>query len=117
MTTTHQDHYWHAGDDWQINATLLDANGAPFDLTSEAVVIKWNLYSEAGVSVLDEGDASIVATDPEAGICAIHVPAVKTSPLAEGRYTDMIRIVSTGMTSTLNYGGVWVTVDPWQATV
>ena len=27
----------------------------------------------------------------------------------------MIRIVSTGMTSTLNYGGVWVTVDPWPA--
>ena len=32
MTTTHETVNWTAGDDWQINATLLDETGTPFNL-------------------------------------------------------------------------------------
>jgi hypothetical protein len=114
MTTPHQQYYWIGGDDWQINATLLDRLGVPFDLggTTE---IKFALINEAGVRVLDEADCDIVVIDAAAGQCAIHIPAVATTTIATGRYTDMIGVKSDGMMSTLAYGLYWVTADPWAA--
>lgn len=112
--STHQDYYWTAGDDWQINATLIDNSGAPFDL-SGTPDIKWAFVTEAGDTVLTEADADITVTDAPAGRCAIVVLAAKTSPLIEGRYTDMIRINYGGVPSTLSHGLNWVTADPWAA--
>jgi hypothetical protein len=37
---------------------------------------------------------------------------VKTSPLPAARYTDQIRIVYGGITSTLAYGNNWVVASP-----
>ena len=111
MTTTHQLHQWHAGDDWQINATLLDSAGAPFNIAGTPN-IKWSLINEAGQKVLTEADGTVVVVDGPAGKCAIQVPAVKTSPLPAGRYTDQIRIVYGGITSTLAYGNNWVVASP-----
>jgi hypothetical protein len=111
--TTHAQHYWFAGDDWQINAKLIDYTGAPFDLTG-APDIRWALMTEAGQTVLTEDDVNIIVIgEPTEGNCAIQVPAVKTSPLVEGQYNDKIRIVYAGIASTLAYGLVWVTADPW----
>jgi hypothetical protein len=110
--STHEDYYWTAGDDWQINATLLDYTGAPFDLSGTTQVC-WSLKSEAGDTVLTEDDVNIIVVDPTAGQCAIQVPGEMSSPLIEGRYTDMIRIVYAGTTSTLSHGLNWVTADPW----
>ena len=60
--STHEDYYWTAGDDWQINATLLDYAGAPFDL-SGTPDIRWALITEAGETVLTEADIDIVVMD------------------------------------------------------
>jgi hypothetical protein len=114
MSTPHFDIYWTAGDDWQIDATLLDETGAPFDL-SGTPDIKWALVDAAGARALDETDAIISVTDVVAGTCRIQIPATATSPLAGGNYNDVIRIVVEGVTSTLSYGHIHVTADPWAA--
>ena len=118
MTTTHDQQFWQAGDDWQINATLLDANGNPYDLTGvgdASVVLKWALMTSSFKRALDEDDVLITVVEPEAGRCSITIPASATAPLVAGRYTDYIRIVSGGVTSTLSYGLIYVAADPWMA--
>ncbi len=115
MTTIHSQISWIAGDDWQINATLLDETGAPFDLSGGIEGIKWALMDAAFRRALDEGDVLISITDPLAGQCSIHIPAAVSSPLTAGRYTDVIRIVYGGVTSTLSYGQIYVSADPWLA--
>jgi len=114
MTTTHAMISWTAGDDWQIDATLLDEAGSPFDL-SGAPEILWALMDAGFNRVLDEDDVSITVTGAAEGKCSINVPAAKTSPLPGGRYTDVIRIVIGGITSTLSYGPISVAPDPWLA--
>lgn len=104
--------HWTAGDDWQINATLLDENGNPFDLATAE--IKWALMSGAGQRLLSEDDVVINLTDAAGGKCSINVPAAKTSPLL-GSYTDYIRIIQDGITSTLSWGEIAVSHDPWAA--
>jgi len=113
MTTRHIQQYWFAGDDWRIDATLLDANGNPFDLTS--AVIKWTMLDASSEWVLNENDANISVTNALAGQCSIMLTAGKTSPLLGGTYTDYIRIISGGITSTLSYGLINVHADPWLA--
>jgi hypothetical protein len=113
MTTTHTPIVWFAGDDWEIRATLLDENGNPYDLT--AAQIKWALIDKNASRVLDENDISVTLTDPVVGQCSIIIAAAKTSPLSGGNYSDVIRIVTGGITSTLSVGPVFVTADPWVA--
>jgi hypothetical protein len=62
---------------------------------------------------LDQTDVGISVTDPLAGKCAIQIPAAKTAPLVTGRYSDVIRIVTGGITSTLSYGLIYVAANPW----
>lgn len=111
MTTTHETVYWTAGDDWQINATLIDDTGVPFNL-SGSPPIEWTLEMEDGERVLGAGDFTIVIVDGVAGKCTITVLAAKTSPLADGRYVDSIRIIYGGKTSTLSRGQIYVTSNP-----
>ncbi len=115
MTTTHQATAWFGGDDWQINATLLDENGNPFDLSAEQTEIKWCLLNSNSQEELNETDVTISIVGAAAGQCSIMVPATVTSPLAGGKYTDFIRIVIGGITSTLSTGSIYVTADPWMA--
>lgn len=116
MAKTHAAVTWYAGDDWEIRATLLDANGNPFDLNRPTVVL-WCLLNSQGQRVLDEDDVTISITDLTAGICAISVPAAKTASLGTAPYTDVLRIVSSfhGMTSTVAAGPIYVDADPWTA--
>jgi len=114
MTTTHDTINWTAGDDWEIRATLLDDTGTPFNL-SGFPPIKWALLNSAGLRALDETDVIITVTDGVAGKCTIHVPSAKTAPLPAGRYSDTIRIIYGGMTSTLSYGLIYVAANPWLA--
>lgn len=111
----HEDWYWVAGDDWQLNVQLVDHNGVPFDLSIGSPTIKWSLVSAAGETVLTETDVEIVIVDAVNGMVAIRVLAANTSPLVEGRYVDQIRIVHGGMTSTLSHGNNWVTANAWAA--
>ena len=113
MTTKHSTMEWFAGDDWQINATLLDDNGEPFNLNSAEIL--WALISASSKRVLDQEDVNIALTDAVSGKCSIHIPAEKTSPLSGGTYTDYIRVISGGITSTLSTGPIQVQDNPWIA--
>jgi hypothetical protein len=117
MSSSHEDYYWTAGDDWQINAQLVNSDGDVFDLTLGTPVIKWSLISASGERVLSENDCEISIVDASNGLVSIHVPGTATEPLAEGRYTDQIRIVYDGITSTLSRGLNWITADAWAAAV
>jgi hypothetical protein len=113
MTTTHPAMDWFAGDDWEINATLLDEHGNPYDL-SQPHEIKWALANSNQTVVLAETDVVVSIVDPPTlGQCVISVPAAKTATLAGGHYNDAIRLVVGGVTSTLSTGPIYVTADPW----
>jgi hypothetical protein len=112
MTTTHKMISWTAGDDWEIDATLLHEDGTPYDLTGPHTV-KWALLTAAGGRVLDETDVNITTTDAINGGIAIKIAASLSSPLAAGIYTETIRIVYVGITSTLATGPINVHADPW----
>ena len=111
MTTVHQIISWVAGDDWQIDQTLLKEDGNPFDLS--VAEIKWVLMDSNLKHVLDTADVAISITDAVNGKCSIVIPSAKTSPLPAGRYSDVLRIVTGGVTSTLSVGAFSVAADPW----
>lgn len=112
--STHETYYWTAGDDWEINAQLVNSDGDEFDLSIGAPIIKWSLVSEAGELQLTEDDVEIVVTDAPAGEVSIRVPGAKTSPLKTGRYNDQVRVVIGSKTSTLSHGWNWITNDAWR---
>lgn len=111
--TVHAEQQWTAGDDWQVNATLLDQDGEPYDLSGTTPPIKWALVNELGETVLTEADANIFIVDAPAGRCSIVIPAAKTAPVPGGRYNDAVRIIFDGITSTLSYGRIDVVGDPY----
>lgn len=103
-----------AGDDWEIRALLLDENGDPYDLLLGPPEIKWTLLDRTWKPVFEADDIAISILDAAAGQCAIMVPATATTKLDAGPYTDVIRIVVGGVTSTLAIGPIFVTADPWR---
>jgi len=114
MTTQHVSVGLVAGDDWEINITLLNADGTPFDLTGATV--KWCLMDQTYKRVISEGDVTIsVGTDPTKGVAQVIIPSAVSSPLASGFYTDALRVVAAGITSTLLFGQINVMADPWAA--
>lgn len=115
MTTTHVLVSWFAGDDWEIRATLLDENGAPYNLGSSGTAVLWALNNKAGQLVLDEDDVTFTITDPAAGKCTILITSAKTLNLPGGAYYDTLRIVTGGITSTLATGQIYVLANPWTA--
>jgi hypothetical protein len=112
MTTTHTAIEFTAGDTWEINVTLLDENGAPYDLTQPGLEIKWTLLDRSYKQVLI-GAANIVVTDGPAGKCTIFIAAETTTVLAAGTYTDALRIIYGGTSGTLLVGPINVRADPW----
>jgi hypothetical protein len=111
MTTSHAPFSFIGGDDWEIQATLQDENGNPYDLTNAQIL--WTLINSSGARVLDVPDISISLTDAVGGTCSIMVAAAKTTTIPGGRYNDVLRIVTGGITSTLSAGPVQVVTDPW----
>lgn len=96
-TTGHRDRTFVAGDDWDINGTLLDQDGNPLDLTN--AFIAWALLDSSGIVV--ETNAIITAVNPpSAGMISIKLGAATTAAIAPGRYTDALRITRVGRTST-----------------
>lgn len=102
-----------AGDDWTLAVTYADVTGKPIDLTG--ATIKWALINADGRKSLDDTQGKVtIATDPTTGQASIVIPASVTTSLAEGRYTDMHRVVNSGgAPSTLLTGPINVTADPW----
>jgi hypothetical protein len=117
MTTIHEAWPFVAGDDWEITATLIDEDDAPYDLTGTPD-IKWALLNDSFERVIEDDGASISVSDPPtAGQIVIRVPASETSGLAAGYYTDALRIFIGGIHSTLFTGPVYVAGDPFAAAV
>ena len=112
MTTAHTAFQFIGGDDWEIRATCVDENDAPYNLATATV--KWTLYDSAGVRIIDEGDYTLSIVDAAAGILTIWIPAEMTTTIAGGRYSDALRITTGGVTSTLSMGQVFVIADPWR---
>src|SRR5262245_27958897 len=100
-----------AGDDWEIRATLTDENDNPYTTGQ----ILWALLDDKGQSRIGTGGYTVAAIDAANGKYAIMVPASVTKPLPLGAYTDAVRIVVGGITSTLSYGLIYVMADPWSA--
>jgi hypothetical protein len=104
-----------AGDDWEIAATLIDENGAPFDLTNAQVT--WTLLDLRGQRVIDSSEVSVSIDSPATtGECTVLVPSTVTTRLASGAYSDALRLVLGGVTSTLLTGQWSVMADPFAAT-
>jgi hypothetical protein len=113
MTLRHNPVEFIAGDTWQINATLLEENGDPLDLTDPSA-IEWTLLDRRQQRVIN-GEAIITITDGPAGRCSILVPATVTSGIAPGAYTDALRVTVATTVGTLFYGAIQVRGDPWRA--
>lgn len=84
--TYHRDIQVTAGVPWVINGELLDATGAPFDVTNAQLA--WVLLNADSYVV--PMTASITKTDPVNG--AISIEVATTTALAPGRYTDALQI-------------------------
>jgi hypothetical protein len=115
MTTQHDAIDFFAGDDWEIRATCLDENGAPYSFTPMPE-IEWALMDKYHKRVINGTDISISVVDPVLAICSIIVPATATTKLATGTYTDTLRITVGGVTSTLANGPIHVTHDVFKET-
>ena len=113
MTTQHAQTDFFAGDDWQINATLLNETGGPFDLTSATV--SWVLMNVmTHRQLISPNDAVVTIVDALAGTCTITVPRDKTSPVPTGLHQDSLRVIdANGIASTLSTGPVHVQADPF----
>lgn len=114
MTTIHKAFSFFGGDDWFINAQLTDQDDKPYDL-STLDEIKWLLHSPMGEIV---PHAFLIRTiDAPNGKLNVWLPADSTTNFTSGVYTDYLRIICDGITSTLLYGPISVTADPWKAKV
>jgi hypothetical protein len=101
-----------AGDDWEIDAVLADADGAPYDLTSATVL--WTMVDRLWAPAIDKADVVITITDAVAGKCMVQIPATVTTLLDAGAYMDFFRISNGVVMATLLMGFVYVTRDPWK---
>jgi hypothetical protein len=113
MTLRHNPVEFIAGDTWEIQATLLEENGDPLNLTDPSA-IDWTLLDRRQQRVIN-GEAIIVITDGPAGKCSITIPASISSGIAPGSYTDALRVTIAMTVGTLFYGTIQVRGDPWRA--
>jgi hypothetical protein len=90
VAVTHHDYVeLRAGDDWIIQATLLNPDGSPYDLTNATV--EWILIGPDGLAAIITGYTFQVATDPTQGMGVVLVDNTLTVELAPGYYMDSLR--------------------------
>ena len=101
-----------AGDDWQLDAVMLDPTGKPLDLTN--AVTQWTLLDAAGYKAVAPGDFTIQpGTDP--GSVTVKIAASHSTRLPGGNYSDYWRVTSNNITQTLLRGIIGVMSDPFVA--
>jgi hypothetical protein len=109
---THQPVTLVGGDDWQLNATMLDPAGNNLDLSNASVL--WTLLDETYKEALPANDF-VVTIGPGVGQCSVSVPATSTTKLSTARYYDFWRVVISGVHQTLLCGQINAQADPWGA--
>jgi hypothetical protein len=112
MTTAHPPIQFFAGDDWEIQATLLDEEGVPYDLTQGSPVIKWRLMDFRYVAIIGD-EAIITFLNAPNGLVSIKIAGSVTTILNTGLYSDALRLVMGGESGTLLGGPIAVVADPW----
>lgn len=114
MTTTHRlIGPMIGGDDWQINVQLTDQDRQPYNI--DDITVKWLLHNPRGQIV--EHEAIITTLNAAQGRISIWIPATETTKFTDGVYTDYVRIICNGITSTLLMGNISVMRDPWTAEI
>ena len=114
MTVQHKIYSWWGGDDWRYFIRLTDQDDQPYDL-DHVEKIKWLLHNPLGEIV--EHDYLISKLEAQDGRLSIWIPSSETTNFVAGVWTDFVRIVCDGITSTLLTGPISVTADPWRANV
>jgi hypothetical protein len=99
-----------AGDDWQLDAILLDASSNPLDLT--AATLEWTLIDCSGWSV---SIAHTVTVDAAPGACTVKVAASDSTAVKGGGYMAYWRVVSGGITQTPLAWPLGIHADPFTA--
>ena len=110
MTATHLQFLLYIGDTWEFDATLHDAEGTVLNL-GDADNIEWNLRNSAKriVAALRLSDG-IEVTNEVGGLCRITLLPMRTALLAEGTYSDEVRVtMSDGTISTQAVGSIVAT--------
>jgi hypothetical protein len=101
-----------AGDDWQLDATMLDPLGNPIDLSTATV--QWTLLDSFGYRAVAPSDYTIsLGADP--GSATVKVAASHSTHIRGGGYTDFWRVTSNNVTQTLLDGVISVYGDPFTA--
>jgi hypothetical protein len=99
-----------AGDTWQFDAVLNDADGNPLDLTNATVT--WALLNFNSKPMIPSTDYTVqLGTNP--GECSILVPGSVSTNLASGSYTDFWRVTDAEGTTTLIQGPMRIKGDPF----
>jgi hypothetical protein len=100
-----------AGDSWQFDAALTDADGNPLDLTNATVT--WALLNFNSKPMIQPTDYTVqVGTNP--GECSILVAGNVSTNLASGSYTDFLRVTdASGAVTTLIQGPMRIKGDPF----
>jgi hypothetical protein len=98
-----------AGDDWQLDATMLDPSGEPIDLTD--AILEWTLLNSKGFRVVNPGDYNItIGSEP--GTVTVKITAASSALIAPGAHTDWWRVTVDGIAQTLLSGDIGVHSDP-----
>jgi hypothetical protein len=93
VAVTHHDYVeLRAGDDWIIQATLLNPDGSAYDLTNATV--EWILLGPDGMTAIDQGWTFQVAEPATGGQGVVLVDNKLTAPLAPGYYMDALRAIT-----------------------
>jgi hypothetical protein len=112
VADTHPPLSLFAGDDWSIDATFLDAAGAPIDLTGATVL--WTLLNIEGQAALTSSQFSITLGGAT-GQATVKVASASSTVLAGGTYNDAWRLVIGSVTTTALYGSFIIHADPFAA--
>ena len=94
-----------AGDTWEIDAQMLDADGNPFDLAGASIV--WTLNDTRGrVNYLTRSVGSgITITNPAGGLATIVVSPTLSAAIAPGTYRDQARVTAAGGSVSVEWQG------------
>ena len=86
-----QDFSLYSGDSMQLNASIVDENNAPVDLTG--ATIKWVLANDTATVLSKSIGNGITITNAAQGQCAIAITSVDTQILS-GSYTHAARLIN-----------------------
>lgn len=112
MATTGQNFAMWAGDDIELDAAILDDNGAPLNLTG--ATLRWGLAALAtpGLALVrkDSIAGGIAITNAAGGLATVAIGGADTETL-NGRYLHQLQVTDgSGETATLAVG--LVTINP-----